>query len=331
MGGVPFLPDQASSIAGQVDTLFLVLIVLSALFAIPVCLLIIFFAVKYRRGSRADRTPFTASTLKIELAWSLIPLALALGVFVWAARLYFTLSTPPQGAMEIYVVGRQWMWEFQHPEGQRELNELHVPLGRPIKLTMTSADVIHDLYVPAFRVKRDVVPGRYSTLWFQATQPGEYHLFCTEYCGLDHSVMGGTVYVLEPAQYEAWLDAGTTSVGNSSAGPTLAAAGQQLFTRLGCSGCHRMDGSGTGPSLAGVYGKQVPLTGGQFATADDQYIRDSILLPQQQIVAGYGPVMPSFQGQVSEGELLQLIAYIKSLSNSPTAPGMQATSSASNP
>jgi cytochrome c oxidase subunit 2 len=316
MGGFPLTPEQASTVAGRVDTLFYTLVGLSLLFALPIALLIVYFALKYRRGSGASRAGARSNNVKLELAWTIIPAFMAIGVFGWAANLYFDMERPPAGAADVYVVGKQWMWKFQHPEGQREINELHVPINRPIRLIMASEDVIHSFYVPAFRVKQDVLPGRYTTIWFQATKVGEYHLFCAEYCGGEHAAMGGTVFVLEQADYERWLAGGTA--GGAPQSPTsLAAAGQQLFASLGCSGCHRMDGSGVGPSLAGVFGMPVPLQDGTTVMADEQYLRDSILLPQKQVVAGRQPVMPSFQGRVSEEQLLELIAYIKSLGDQP--------------
>ncbi|MBK9713945.1 MAG: cytochrome c oxidase subunit II [Kouleothrix sp.] len=323
MGQLPLMPEQASTVAGQVDLLYYALIALSLLFALPIAGLTVYFAVKYRRGARADRSGQITATLPYELTWTIVPTLMALGVFVWAATLYFRIERPPADALEIYVLGRQWMWEFQHPEGQRELAELHVPLGRPVKLLMTSEDVIHSFYVPAFRVKQDVLPGRYTAIWFQPSKVGEYHLFCAEYCGTDHAVMGGVVYVMEPAAYQAWLGGG--AAGGPQAPQTMAAAGEKLFSGLGCSGCHRMDGSGAGPSLVGVFGSPVQLQGGQSAIADEGYVRNSILLPQSQVVAGYQPVMPSFKGQVSESQILQLIAYIKSLGAGQAAPGASQT------
>ncbi len=302
-------PGNASTFAGPWNWLFLVLIGLSLLFAVPIFLLLLYFSARYHRGSRADRRMPQFSEVKIELVWIAVPVVLALIVFAWAARLYVNMYQPPAGAMEINVIGKQWFWEFQHLEGQRELAELHVPVGRPIRLTLTSEDVIHSLYVPAFRIKQDAVPGRYTTIWFQATETGEFRLTCTEYCGLDHALMGGKVYVMSQANYEQWLS-GTGATG-------LASTGEGLFRQYGCSGCHRMDGSGTGPSLVGLYGRQVPLADGSFATADDRYIHDSILLPNLQITAGYQPVMPSFRGQLSEGEIFSIVAYIKSLGLAP--------------
>jgi cytochrome c oxidase subunit 2 len=309
-------PEQASSVAAPIDILYYALIVLSALFAIPIAALIVYFAVKYRRGSRADRSGQIRSPVRLELAWTFFPMLLALGVFTWGATLYFHIERPPADAIEITLVGKQWMWKFQHPEGQREINELHVPLGRAVKLVMTSEDVIHSLYVPAFRIKQDVLPGRYTAIWFEPTKTGEYLLLCAEYCGTNHASMSGRVIVMEPSAYQAWLSGGNTAAGPTSP-QTMAAAGEQLFTNLGCSGCHRLDGWGVAPSLLGVFAKPVPLDGGATVTADEGYVRNSILLPQSQVVAGYQPVMPSFKGQVSEEQILQLIAYIKSLGSKP--------------
>ena len=324
MGGVPFFPDQASTVAPQVDTLYFALIAISGMFALVVFSLVVFFGARYWHGSKADRKRGNVSGLKIELPVIGLMLVLAIGTFVWAAVVYVRIERPPADAVEMYVVGKQWMWKMQHPEGQREINQLHVPVGRTIKLMMTSEDVIHSFYVPAFRIKQDVLPGRYTTLWFQATKAGDYAINCAEYCGTDHSLMGGVVIAMDPAQYAAWLSGGSAAAGPQSP-ETMAAAGERLFTGLGCSGCHRMDGSGIGPSLVGVFGKPVKLADGTTVTADEGYIRDSILLPNSQIVAGHQPDMPSFKGQVSEDQILQLIAYIKSLSNSQGGPQNPAT------
>jgi cytochrome c oxidase subunit 2 len=230
-------------------------------------------------------------------------------MFAWGASLYFHLSYPPANALNLYVVGKQWMWKIQHPEGRREINELHVPVGQPIKLTMTSEDVIHSFFVPAFRTKMDVVPGRYTTLWFEATKAGEYHLFCAEYCGTSHSLMIGRVVVMEPVQYQEWLS------GGSSQEP-LTVAGERLFQQLGCDTCHRADSRARGPVLEGLFGKSVQLQGGQTVIADEAYIRESILNPNAKLVTGYQPLMPTFQGLVSEEGILQILAYIKSLRTS---------------
>ena len=300
------VPEQASTVAGQVDALFLFLVAFSVFFSALIFLLILVFAIKYRRRSEAERPKAIHGSLLLEAVWSIVPLGIALVFFVWGAYLYFVISRPPAAAMEVYVVGKQWMWKLQHPTGQREINELHVPVHRPVKLTMTSEDVIHSFYVPAFRIKADVVPGKYTSAWFEATKTGEYHLFCSEYCGTNHAVMGGRIVVMEPAEYERWL---AGSVGEES----LPAAGEKLFGRLGCSTCHRSDGSGRGPFLVGKFGKTEKLTSGETVRVDESYLRESILNPQAKIVAGYPPIMPTFKGLVTEDQLVQLVAYLKSL------------------
>jgi cytochrome c oxidase subunit 2 len=300
------LPERASTIAGQVDALFLFLVAMTIFFAGLIFLLVGIFAWKYRRRSEAERPAAIHGSLLLEALWTVIPLGIALGIFVWGAYLYFVISRPPAAAMEVYVVGKQWMWKLQHPGGQREINELHIPMGRPVKLTMTSEDVIHSFYVPAFRIKADVVPGKYTTTWFEATKTGEYHLFCAEYCGTSHAIMGGRIVVLEPAEYERWLTGG---VGEES----LPAAGEKLFARLGCNTCHKGDGTGRGPSLVGKFGKPEKLTTGATVTVDETYVRESILNPQAKITAGYPPIMPTFKGLITEEQMVQLLAYIKSL------------------
>jgi cytochrome c oxidase subunit 2 len=240
-----------------------------------------------------------------------VPTVLSLAVFVWAASIYFDMSRPPSAALELTVTGKQWMWKVQHPSGQSEINQLHIPIGRPIKLTMISLDVIHSFYIPAFRIKRDVVPGQYSSMWFEATRTGEYHLFCAEYCGTLHSGMIGQVVVMEPAQYEAWL--GGQRTGAAQGEGTPAEAGEELVQQLGCAGCHRSGGGGTGPAFEGIFGEPVAIQGGQTAIVDENYVRESILNPGAKVVEGYQPVMPSYQGQVSEEDILQIIEYLRSL------------------
>lgn len=298
---------QASSIAGEMDLLFWILIALTVFFSGLVAVALTYFGVKYRRRTPDEVPVQIEGSIKLELTWTLIPLVLALGVFVWGALLYVKMSRPPADAMEIYVVGRQWMWKAQQPSGQWENNELHVPVGRPVKLTMTSQDVLHDFAVPAFRVKQDILPGRYTQLWFTATKPGEYPLFCSEYCGVEHSKMTGKVFAMSEVDYQAWLGGQTT-------GESPAAAGQRLFSNLGCVTCHRSDSLAKAPYLGGLYGSQVRLQNGQTVTADEEYIRESILNSQAQVVQGFQPIMPIFQGQVNEEQLLQLVAYVKSLS-----------------
>ena len=294
--------------AGNVDALYIFLLVLSGLMCVLIYTLILVFAARYRKRPGHVAEQIEGSN-PLEFTWSIIPMGIFLVIFFWGAVIFFQERTPPRGATEVYVVAKQWMWKLQHEDGQREINELHVPVGRDIKMIMTSQDVIHSFYVPAFRIKQDVLPGRYTTAWFRATQPGTYHLFCAEYCGTQHSGMIGQVVVMEPAQYEAWLG-GTTS------GAPLAVTGQRLFAELGCSTCHRSDTQGRGPDLQGVFGKVVLLEDGRTVTADETYIRESILTPGAKVVSGYKPIMPTFQGMVSDEQLNALVAYIKSLSQS---------------
>lgn len=305
---LPFAPARASSMAGQTDALFYALILLTLVMLTVIFVPMGYFLYTYRKGSSADRTPLNITTWKVEFVWSAIPLMIAMGFFVWGAAIYYRLKTPPPDAdsLEVNVIGKQWMWNVQHPEGKRELNELHVPLGRTVRLLMTSQDVIHDFYVPAFRTKQDVVPGRYSEEWFKATQLGSFHIFCSKLCGMGHADMGGWVTVMTPTDYAQWLNAG-------GAQASLVARGERLYRSLGCSGCHGENALVRAPSLAGLYGHPVPLDTGEIVTADDHYLHDSILLPQKQIVASYGPIMPSYEGQIGEEEVFQLIQYIKSM------------------
>jgi cytochrome c oxidase subunit 2 len=302
---LPFFPEQASSFARDVDALTLWLVGMSAFFTLLVAALVIVFAVKYRRRS-ADQVgeTFHESAL-LEITWTVIPLLIVLFTFVWGAKVFFRLYRPPAGAVEYHVTGKQWMWKTQHPTGQREINELHLPVGRPVKLTMTSEDVIHSFFVPAFRAKADVVPGRYTTMWFTPTKPGRYHLFCTEYCGAEHSRMIGWVTVLGTEAYQSWL----ASVPAQS---TPVEEGGALYARLGCAECHG-DGGGRGPDLHGVFDRDVRLASGERLRADETYLRESILDPGAKLVAGFGPNMPSFRGQVDEEQMHTLIRYLKSL------------------
>jgi len=307
MSPFPF-PNAATELAGKVDWLFLGLILISTFYMALIFGPMIYFLFKYRRGKKADRSSIRIHTWKVEVVWTVIPFLMMMGLFGWAADLYYQIERPPADALEAFVVGKQWMWKLQHAEGNREINELHLPLGQTIKLTMTSEDVIHSFFIPAFRIKQDVVPGRYVTEWFRPAKIGTYHLFCAEYCGSDHSLMGGNVIVMKPEDYAAWLVAGAPR-------DNLAAAGERLFRDLGCSGCHVGSSVMRAPRLEGVYGGPVPLASGDVAIADDQYIRDCILLPASQRVAGYSPLMPTFQGRVSEEQIIQLIAYIRSLAS----------------
>jgi cytochrome c oxidase subunit II len=305
-------PPEASSSAQQVDWLYFGLTAMLIFFSALVFLPIIFFAIRYRRGSNADRSnPLEGSNL-LETGWTIFPLLVGLGFFSWGAILYYHIERPPGNALQVQVVAKQWMWKLQHAEGKKEINELHVPLNRDISLTMTSQDVIHSFFVPAFRVKQDVVPGRYTTEWFHPTRLGEYHLFCAEYCGTNHSRMIGRIVVMEPAEYQQWLASGES-------GESIALEGRRLFRDRGCSGCHEGSKAIHAPPLEGVYGKQVPLASGEIVTADDQYLRDSILLPGKQISAGYENIMPSFTGHISEAEIMKIIAYLKATSQEPPA------------
>jgi cytochrome c oxidase subunit 2 len=304
--GFPIFPDQGSTIAEGVDHLHYFLTSITLIFTFIIFSTIFYFAVKYRRRSEDERPAETKTYLPLELTWTLVPTGLCVIVFVWGSSLYFRNSRPPTASMEIFVVGKQWMWHLQHPEGPREINELHIPVGVPVKLTMTSEDVIHDFYVPAFRVKKDLLPGRYSSLWFQATKTGKYHFFCAQYCGAQHSGMIGWVYVMTPPDYADWLSGGTK-------GETMTQAGERLFTQYGCITCHIADGTGRGPVLQGLFGKPVRLKDGQTLAADEGFIRRAITNPNSMPLPGYPPIMPTFQGQMNEEQILQLIAYIKSL------------------
>jgi cytochrome c oxidase subunit 2 len=309
----PLWPARASTGAGGVDALYIFLVMLSALMSLTIFIMILVFATRYRRREGVEAEPIEGST-PLEITWSVIPLCIFIVIFVWGAVIYFKERTPPRGATEVYVVAKQWMWKLQHEEGQRELNELHVPVGRDVKMILTSQDVIHSFYVPAFRIKQDVLPGRYTTAWFHPTRPGTYHLFCAEYCGTQHSGMIGQVVVLDPAQYQAWLSGG-------GAAGSLASDGHNIFLQLGCSTCHRADTQGRGPDLGGLFGKQVQLEDGRTVVADENYIRESILNPGAKIVSGFKPIMPVFQGMVNEEQLTALVAYVKSLSKSSGAAG----------
>ena len=309
-GFIPLWPGQASAHAVALDTLIAGFTVLIVLLSAPVFLLMLVFAVKYRRGKTADRLHPADRSIGLETSWALIPFFLVLFFFVWSAWLYYELHRPPADALEIFVVAKQWMWKAQHPGGQAEINELHVPVDEPVKLTMISQDVIHSLFMPALRLKQDVLPGRYETMWFVADKPGTYRMTCAEFCGTDHSLMGGAFVVLSQTDYARWLERWTVS-------GSLAAQGKALFTSLGCSGCHGSSATVHAPPLGNLYGHPAPLQSGDVVTADDGYLRDSILLPNKQIAAGYPAIMPTFQNVLDEGQVMALVAYIKSLAPEP--------------
>lgn len=314
--GIPLFPEQASSLAQEVDLLYFFLIAVSVFFTILIVGVLIFFIVRYKRRSDADRPEEVHGNTLLEITWSVIPLLLTMIMFGWGVSVFYKKYRPPADAMEILVTGKQWMWKLQHPSGRSEINELHVPLGQPIKLTMTSEDVIHSFYIPAFRVKSDVLPGRYTTLWFKPTKLGRYHLFCAEYCGTEHSRMRGSVYVLTPHEYERWAS-GIAAAADVMETPV--AAGERLFAQLGCVTCHAEVSGALGPSLQNLHGHEVELTDGSTVIADDDYIRESILQPNAKVVAGYQPIMPTFRGLVNETQMMQILSYIKSLSDTADA------------
>jgi cytochrome c oxidase subunit II len=323
---LPLWPDAASTMAGQVDALYIYLLLVAGVMSTLIFMAVFVLAIKYRRSRVREAQQIEGSTI-LEISWSIIPFGVMLTFFIWGAVIFFQERTPPADATEVYVVAKQWMWKIEHMEGQREINELHVPTGQDVKLIMTSQDVIHSFFIPAFRLKQDVLPGRYTTLWFKATKPGVYHLFCAEYCGTMHSGMGGSIVVMEPQEYAQWM-------ANGPAAP-LHETGKQLFVSLGCNTCHRSDTQGRGPNLEGIYNKPVLLEDGRTVIADENYLRESILNPTAKIVSGFKPVMPTFQGIVNEEQLNALVAYVKSLSqpstgtaelqNQPSAPPGQPT------
>ncbi|HEU5254957.1 MAG TPA: cytochrome c oxidase subunit II [Vicinamibacterales bacterium] len=306
--GFSLFPTQASTLAPEVDNLYLGIVAITAFFAVVVVIFVVYFAIKYRddTGEKVG-APITGS-MPLELGWSLIPFFISIGIFVWASVVFFHIVRAPDQTLDIYSTGKRWMWRFQHIDGQREINELHVPVGRPVRVVFTSEDVLHDLFIPAFRVKADAVPGRYSAIWFEPTQVGQYHIFCAEYCGTRHSGMIGTVYVMEQADYQAWL-----SGGGGLTGGTMLQQGEALFTQLACVTCHLPDGTGRGPSLVGVFGSTVTLDNGSTVTADESYLRESILTSQAKTVKGFEHIMPTFQGLINEDGVAALIEYIKSM------------------
>jgi len=307
MFGIPLFPERASTIANEVDALYFFLVGLSVVMSVLIATLVVSFAIRFRRRRPDDVGAQVHGGLMLELAWTVVPFVVAMIIFFWGAKVYFVMASPPPETLNIYVVGKQWMWKAQHLTGQREINQLHVPVGRPVKLIMTSEDVIHDFSIPAMRVKADVIPGRFVQIWFEPTRPGTYQIFCAEYCGTQHSRMTGQVEVMEANAYQTWLSGGTAE-------GSLASTGERLFADLACNTCHRPDSRGRGPVLQNLYSHPVQLLDGTTVTADENYLRESILTPAAKVTAGYQPVMPAFQGLVSEEQLLALIEYVKSLS-----------------
>jgi cytochrome c oxidase subunit 2 len=300
-------PPEASKIAPQMDALYFFMVLVSLIGLTIVILLVTTFSILYSKKRHPVAVQIEGSTL-LEATWTIIPLGLFLVMFVWGALLYFRIYNPPANSMNIYIVGKQWMWKAEHPGGQHEINALHVPTGRAIQLTIISQDVFHSFSIPAFRVKREAIPGRYTTVWFEPTEPGTYHLFCTQYCGTEHSHMIGEVVVLTPKDYQKWLD-------ESTSGMSLAQNGERLFASLSCSACHNTRPDARGPSLANVYGAKLALTSGGTVLADDAYLREAILNPSQHVTQGYAPIMPTYQGQVSEEGVIALVEYIKNLNS----------------
>jgi len=300
-------PAEASTIAPYADALYLFLMAITVIGLVLVGALVFGFSIRYRKARSPVATQVEGSTL-LEATWTIIPLALFMVAWIWGALLYFRIYNPPTNAMNIYVVGKQWMWKAEHEGGQHEINALHVPTGRTVQLTMISQDVFHSFSIPDFRIKREVIPGRYSTVWFEATTPGTYHIFCTQYCGTNHSAMIGEVTVLSPEDYEKWTQ-------GSTSGTSLAQNGERLFASMGCNACHSGSAAARGPNLAGVYGSKLQLTSGSQVLVNDAYLRDAILNPSQHVTAGYAPIMPTYQGQVSEDGLIDLVEYIKNMQN----------------
>ena len=318
--GIPIFPEQASTFAADVDALYFFILATCAFFAIAVSIAVVYFGIRYHKKHDGEIGARIEGSLPLELLWSVIPTIIAMVMFGWGASVFYHLRRPPAEAMHIYAVGKQWMWKFQHLEGQREINELHIPAGQPIKITLSSEDALHSLYFPAFRTKIDAIPGRYTELWFEAQTPGQYHIFCAEYCGTNHSGMIGTVTVLEPAKYQAWLQGGSND-------GTLAQRGAKLFNDLACSTCHLDSGQGRGPTLADIVGTTVALQDGSSVVVDEAYLRESLLNSQAKVVKGFQPLMPTFQGLVSEENLVALIEHVKSLSPhaTPAAPAATPT------
>jgi cytochrome c oxidase subunit II len=308
--GTPLFPESASTLATRVDNLYFFLIGLTVFFSLLIAGLIVYFAIRFHRRSPQQVGAQIHGGMVLEVGWTVIPLMITMVLFVWGASVFFAMSRPPDETLNIYVVGKQWMWKFQHLDGQREINELHVPVGRAVKLIMTSEDVIHDMFVPAFRMKADVLPGRYTNIWFHPTKTGRYRLFCAEYCGTRHSGMIGEVVVMDPTEYQTWLSGGAPE-------GSLASTGSKLFQDLACNTCHRPDAQGRGPVLEGLFGKTVQLQSGETVVVDEAYVRESILTPSAKVAAGFQPIMPTFQGLVTEEQLLALIEYVKALQSMP--------------
>lgn len=309
--GFRLWPNSASSISGEVNLFFIILLTICTVVSVGIAVVLVYSAIRYHRRHEKEIGDQTRNYYSAEVAWTVVPFLFFLGFFAWGAKLYLDIERPPNNAIPMYVIGKQWMWKFEHPEGQREIDELHIPVGTPVKLTMTSEDVIHSFFVPAFRTKQDVLPGRYTVTWFEATHPGKYHLFCAQYCGTKHSGMIGWIYAMEPREYQLWLTQGAPE-------GSLASTGEKYFHQFGCANCHQFSSQGRCPDLRNLYGRPVQLNNGQTVIVDDTYIRTKLVNPNLQVPYGFAAsIMPSFNGVVNEEEVLALIAYIKALGPQP--------------
>jgi cytochrome c oxidase subunit 2 len=323
---LPLWPEAASTVAGSTDALYIFLWAITLLFSLGIFFAIVIFAIRYRQSARRTYSPDMKAHPAVESTWIVIPFMISMFLFGWGAKLYFEQQRAPANTLDIYVVGKQWMWKVRHPGGQQEINELHIPVGQPVKLIMTSQDVLHSFFVPEFRLKQDVVPGMYTTMWFEATKPGTYYLFCTEYCGTSHAEMGGHVYVMEPHEYQDWLAAREEVA--------AASAGGELFTKMRCVDCHREDDRARAPSLKGFFGRETVLADGRTLIADEDYFRESIYEPAAKVHAGFTPVMPTFKGLLTELDVIALMDYVRGLGDAGGAKGSPATTtgdSAQNP
>ncbi len=298
--------QQGSSVSAEYDLFFWLLTVVCGIVVLGVAAMIVYSAIRYRRRSETELPPQIQGGIKLELAWTIIPLIIFMGMFAWGTSLYLKMQIAPPEATDIYVVGKQWMWKLQHLNGAREINELHVPVGQSVRLILTSQDVIHSFFIPGFRIKQDAIPGRYTTIWFRAAHAGDYRLFCAEYCGTKHSGMIGWIHAMEPREYQEWVERG-------GAEGTMASMGEKMFHQFACANCHHFEDPGNCPNLRGLFGTQVQLDDGTVVTADESYIRESILNPGAKIVAGYDDFMPTFRDQISEEQIAQLIAFIKAI------------------
>jgi cytochrome c oxidase subunit 2 len=310
VNSMQLLPESASAFASELDLFFWLMVAVCGAVATAIAAFVIYSAIRYHRTRENELPPQIQGDLRLEAAWTITPLIIFIGMFGWGAKLYFEIERAPNDAIDVWVVGKQWMWKVQYADGQREINSLHVPVGQAVKLTMTSQDAIHSFFIPAFRIKQDVLPGRYTEIWFRATKPGQYHLFCAEYCGAKHSGMIGWVYAMEPAEYRNWQQQG-------AAEGSLASTGEKLFHQFACANCHHFDDQNQCPNLRNLYGRQVLLASGDTVIADAPYIRESVLDPKAKVVAGFEPIMPTFQGMLTEDQIIALIAYIRSLGPPP--------------